>query len=262
MLRRWGILLAMLTLTAGLTVAAGSASAATMGFRPGGPIHLVGAAGTAPNLRGGISHQAQSTNWSGYAATTGTYSSVSASWTEPTGTCSRSSQYSSFWVGLDGYSSSSVEQTGSEVDCSGSRPQYYAWYEMYPNPSVSYSNTVRPGDHFNSSVTYTGSNHFSLFIQDTTQGWSHTTVGTLAGAARSSAEVIVEAPCCTAGGGILPLADFGTVSITGSLANGSALGNSGGVTQIVMVDSAGRDKDTVSSLTSGENFSATWLRSN
>ena len=164
-------------------------------------------------------------------------------------------------MGLDGYSSSSVEQTGSEVDCSGSRARYYAWYEMYPNPSLSYSNTVRPGDHFNSSVTYTGSNHFSLFIQDTTQGWSHTTVGTLAGAARSSAEVIVEAPCCTASGGILPLANFGTVNITGSTANGSAIGSAGGVTQIIMIDSAGRDKDTVSGLTSGENFSATWLRS-
>ena len=260
MLRRWGILLAMLTMTVGTALTAGSASAATMGFRPGGPIHLVG---SSAKVRGAISHQAESTNWSGYAATTGTYTSVSASWTEPTGICSgRSSQYSSFWVGLDGYSSGSVEQTGSDTDCSGGRAVYYAWYEMYPNPSFSYSNTVRPGDHFNASVTFTGSNSFSLFIADTTQGWSHTTVGTLAGAARSSAEVIVEAPCCTASGGILPLADFGTVSITGSMANGSALGNAGGVTQIIMVDNAGRDKDTVSSLSGGENFSATWVRSN
>ena len=164
-------------------------------------------------------------------------------------------------MGLDGYNSRSVEQTGSEVDCSGNGARYYAWYEMYPNPSVSYANTVRPGDHFNASVTYTGSNHFSLKIADTTQGWSHTTTATLANAPRSSAEVIVEAPCCTASGGILPLANFGKVSITGSLANGSALGNAGGVTQIIMIDSAGRDRDTVSSLTSKENFSATWLRS-
>jgi len=262
MLRRWGILLAMLALTAGVTVTAGSASAGTMGFRPGGPIQLVGPVTTVSSNLRGIRHQAQSSNWSGYAATTGTYTSVSASWTEPTGTCSGSAKYSSFWVGLDGYNSGSVEQTGSEVDCSGSTPLYYAWYEMYPNPSVSYSNRVRPGDHFNSSVTYTGSNHFSLFIQDTTQGWSHTTTGTLAGAPRSSAEVIVEAPCCTSSGGILPLANFGTVHITGSLANGAALGNAGGVTQIIMVNSAGAAKDSVSSLTSGENFSATWLRSN
>ena len=260
MLRRWGIVLAMLTLTAGSALAASSASAATMGFSPGGPIHLVGAA--SPNLRGGISHQAESTNWSGYAATTGTYTSVSASWTQPAGTCSRGDQYAAFWVGLDGYSSSSVEQTGSEVDCVGRTAEYYAWYEMYPGPSENYSNTVRAGDHFNASVTYTGGSSFSLFIQDTTQGWSHTTVASLSGAARSSAEVIVEAPCCTASGGILPLTDFGTVSLTGSMANGAALGNAGGVTQIIMIDNSGRDKDTVSSLVGGESFSATWVRSN
>jgi hypothetical protein len=264
MRRRWGILTAMLTLVAGLALATGSASASagTMSIRPGGPIHLVSTSSVGNASAHGISHAAQSTNWSGYAATTGTYTSVSASWTEPTGTCSGSAKYSSFWVGLDGYNSSSVEQTGSEVDCSGSRAVYYAWYEMYPDVSHSYSNTVRPGDQFHASVTYTGSNHFSLFIQDITRGWSHTTTGTLAGAPRSSAEVIVEAPCCTASGGILPLANFGTVNITGSLANGSALGNAGGVTEITMVNNSGQAKDRVSSLSGGENFSATWLRAN
>ncbi len=259
MLRRWGIVLAMLTLAVGTALAASSASAGTMGFSPGGPIHLVGAS---PNLRAGIRHQAESTNWSGYAATTGLYTSVSASWTQPAGTCSRSDQYAAFWVGLDGYKSSSVEQTGSEVDCVGRTAEYYAWYEMYPGASENYSNTVRAGDHFNATVTYEGSNEFSLYIADTTQNWSHTTTASLAGAARSSAEVIVEAPCCTNSGGILPLTDFGTVSLTSSMANGSAIGNAGGLTQIIMIDNSGRDKDTVSSLTSGENFSATWLRSN
>jgi Peptidase A4 family len=259
MLRRWGILLAMLTLTAGVTLAASSASAATRGFSPGGPIHLVGA--TSSHLAGGIRHQAESTNWSGYAATTGTYTSVSASWTQPAGTCSRGDQYAAFWVGLDGYSSSTVEQTGSEVDCVGRTAEYYAWYEMYPGGSVNYSNTVRAGDHFNASVTYEDNNEFSLFIQDTTQRWSHTTTASVAGAARSSAEVIVEAPCCTFSGGILPLTDFGTVNISGSTANGAVLGNAGGVTQIIMIDNAGREKDTVSSLSGGDAFSATWLRS-
>src|SRR5208283_3510274 len=102
---------------------------------------------------------------------------------------------------------------------------------MYPGPSENYSNTVRAGDHFNASVTYEGSNKFSLYIDDSTQGWRHTTTASLSGAARSSAEVIVEAPCCTNTGGILPLTDFGTVSLTGSEANGSAIGNAGGLTQ-------------------------------
>lgn len=259
MLRRWGILLAMLTLAAGMALTASSASAATTGFTLGGPIHLVGANRA---VHSGISHQAGSTNWSGYAATAGTYTSVSASWTQPAGTCSSGAQQAAFWVGLDGYSSSSVEQTGSEVDCLGSTARYFAWYEMYPNASVNYSNTVQPGDHFNASVTFTGTSTFSLDIADTTQGWSHATVATLAGAARSSAEVIVEAPCCVAGGGILPLTNFGTVNIAGSTANGAALGDAGGMTQITMIDNTGLDKDTVSSLSGGENFSATWLGSN
>ena len=265
MLRRWAIVLAMGVLAVGTAVTASSASASTVagGFTPGGPIHLVGTGAASAQARAaGISHQAESTNWSGYAATTGTYTSVSASWTQQAGTCSRGDQYAAFWVGLDGYSSNSVEQTGSEVDCVGRTAQYYAWYEMYPGPPENYSNTVRAGDHFNASVTYEGSNEFSLYIADTTQHWSHTTTASLAGAARSSAEVIVEAPCCTASGGILPLTDFGTVSITGSMANGSALGNAGGVTGITMIDNQGRDKDSVSSLSGGENFSATWIRSN
>ncbi|MGD0062733.1 MAG: G1 family glutamic endopeptidase [Streptosporangiaceae bacterium] len=261
MLRRWSILLAMLALTVGTAVTATSASAATSAgsFNPGGLIHLAGASSHAI----GVSHASTtSTNWSGYAATTGTYTSVSASWTQPKGTCTSGDQYAAFWVGLDGYTSSTVEQTGSEVDCVGKTAQYYAWYEMYPGASENYNNTVKSGDHFNATVTYEGSNKFSLYIADTTQGWSHTTTATLRNAARSSAEVIVEAPCCTNSGGILPLTDFGTVNLTNSLANGSAIGNAGGLTEITMVDSSGRTEDTVSALSGGENFSATWVRSN
>jgi hypothetical protein len=206
-----------------------------------------------------------SSNWAGYAATgsNGHFTSVAADWVQPTGHCTGGDQYAAFWVGLDGYSSSTVEQTGSEVDCVGRTAQYYAWYEMYPGPSENYSNTVKAGDHFTATVTYLSGENFSLYIADTTQGWSHTTDASLTSTpARSSAEVIVEAPCCTAGGGILPLTDFGTMSFTGSTANGSAIGNAGGLTEIIMIDNEGRDKDTISSLTGGENFSATWVRSN
>jgi Peptidase A4 family len=264
MLRRWRILLAMLALTAATALDASSASAATPTagrLNPGGAVHLVG-----PRTHArGLQTEVGSTNWSGYAATTGTYTSVSASWTQPAGMCSWGDQYAAFWVGLDGYSSSTVEQTGSEVDCVGRTAQYYAWYEMYPGPSDNYANTVRAGDHFNASVTYEGSDQFSLVISDTTQGWTQTTTQILPGAARSSAEVIVEAPCCTVSGGSLALTDFGTMSFTGWMANGSANAsdsrNSGVPTEIIMVANAARDKDTISSLSDGRNFSVTWLRS-
>jgi hypothetical protein len=272
MLRRKLILLASLALLAGSALAATTATAAqasstpaatasTSGFIPGGPIQLAGS-GASPSGQPGVRNQAQSTNWSGYAATSGTFTTVSASWTQPAVTCSRGNQYSSFWVGLDGYNSSSVEQTGTEADCGGRTAHYSAWYEMYPAFPVTYNNTVRPGDHFNASVTYLGNSQFSLFIADTTQNWSHTTTASLSGAALSSAEVIVEAPCCTSSGGILPLANFGTMSFTGSTANGSAIGSAGGTTEIIMVNNSGRAKDSISALSSGENFSATWLHSN
>ena len=265
MLRRWCIVLAMAALTGGLALTASGASAApaTPGsaghVSPGSPAHLVGFSQAHQH---GQANQAESTNWSGYAATTGTYTSVSASWTQPAGHCTRGDQYAAFWVGLDGYSSTSVEQTGSEVDCIGRTAQYYAWYEMYPNASVTYSNPVNAGDQFSASVTYIGNNQYTLKISDATQGWTQSTTQSLSGAPRSSAEVIAEAPCCTFSGGILPLTNFGTMSFTGSDANGSALGNAGGVTEIIMVDSAGRDKDSISALSGGTNFSATWLRSN
>jgi len=222
--------------------------------RPGGPAaHLIRPFVT---VRGGV-RQVTSSNWSGYAAHGGTYTSVSASWVEPTGHCSGSGhQYSSFWVGLDGYTSTTVEQTGTEVDCSSGRPQYYSWYEMYPAFPVRFTNPVSPGDHFTASVTSTGGS-FTLTLSDTTKRWTRTEHQSLAGAARSSAEVIAEAPSSSTS--VLPLANFGTVNFTSAMANGSALGGFN-PTKIIMV-SGSTKKDSISALTSGTSFSATWLHS-
>ena len=270
MSRRWCIPLTTLALVFGSMFAASAASAAPVtshgtaaahGITPGGL--LVRPAGHQAHPDGWAWNSTSSTNWSGYTATSGTgaFSSVSASWTEPTGTCTsrRADQYSSFWVGLDGYSSGSVEQTGTDVDCAGRTPEYYGWYEMYPAYPVSFPNTVRPGDHMSGSVTFSGTQTYTLVLKDSTQGWTQTVVKNQSGLARSSAEVIVEAP--SSGSGVLPLADFGTVNLSSSLVNGSAIGNFS-PTEIIMVDGSGNAKDSVSSLSGGENFSATWLRSN
>ncbi len=199
----------------------------------------------------------QSTNWSGYAAASGTYTSVSASWTEPGVTCSKTA-YSSFWVGLDGYNSSTVEQTGTDSDCNGTTPTYYAWYEMYPAYPVNLSKTVRPGDAMSASVT-AGSNHsFTLVISDSTQNWTFQVTKTLKSAKQSSAEVIAEAP--SSNSGVLPLADFGTVNFTNSMANGQPIGNFNPV-EIVMVTSNGTVKAQPSALSGGTAFSDTWKHS-
>ncbi|SEM15019.1 G1 family glutamic endopeptidase [Streptacidiphilus jiangxiensis] len=216
---------------------------------------------TAPVIGNGTVHNlhvhlrnSSSSNWSGFAATGGGFTSISASWVEPTGKCTSATTYSSFWVGIDGDGSNSVEQTGSEVDCSGGVPQYYSWYEMYPAYPVNFSNTVRPGDHFTGSVTYNGSGKFTMKLSDTTQGWSRSVSKTYSPAQRYSVEVIAEAPSSSTG--VLPLTNFGTVNFTNAAANGQALGNYG-PDQINMV-SGSTTKATTSSLSGGENFSVTW----
>jgi hypothetical protein len=99
----------------------------------------------------------------------------------------------------------------------------------------------------------------TLVLQDITRGWKHTVSASLSRAANSSAEVIAEAPCRTGSGGVLPLADFGTVNFSNASANGSAIGNFS-PTQIDMVDSSGRLKDRTPALSGGGSFSDTWLR--
>jgi len=221
----------------------------------------------------------QSTNWSGYADVNDTFNSVTSSWTEPTASCSSSSGVlglsgllggpgtaAAFWVGLDGYNSTSVEQLGADSDCDSGSPSYYAWYEMYPNPSVTLPNTVKPGDSLTSTTAWTGS-EFVLSIADSTQGWkfSQDETGSFDG---SSAEVIAEAPeeCTSLFCQVVPLTDFGQVSFSGSKVS-NASDASGGLSafdadEITMADSAGTVEAQPSNLSSsGSAFSVAWQSS-
>ncbi|WP_052441477.1 G1 family glutamic endopeptidase [Streptacidiphilus anmyonensis] len=218
--------------------------------------HVAGQHGSTPffiSHGGGLKHTTTtSDNWSGYAATGGPYTSVSTTFVQPAVNCSKGDGYSSFWVGLDGYNSSSVEQTGTEADCSGGQAEYSAWYEMYPANPVTYSNTVRPGDTITETVSY-ASNSYTLTLADKTRGWTKTTTKRESGLARSSAEVIAEAPWS---GSVLPLDDFGTVKFTNNTVNGSSLAGTN-PTGINMVSDSGTAEATITSL-SGSNFSITW----
>jgi len=225
MRRRWPVLAATIPLVLGWALAAAHPAAARTGaagagglVQPGGPI--------TQSLTGGPNAAVTSSNWAGYAATgsAGQFTGVSGSWIQPAGQCAGDEQgdaYAAFWVGLDGYTGNTVEQTGSEVDCAGGSPEYYAWYELYPGTSVNFTNPVRPGDHFTASVSYQGSNQFQITLADTTQDWTQSVTKTVAGAARSSAEVITEAP--SSGSSTLPLTDFGTVGFTGVTVNDAGL---------------------------------------
>ncbi len=269
MIRRWCIPLATLTLTLGSMLGVATAASASpvahsaahpassQNFKPGGVmIRPKGAHATTHNGR----TTDQSSNWSGYAATggTGAFSSVSASWTEPAASCgSGSTAYAAFWVGLDGFNSDSVEQTGTDSDCDGSSPDYYGWYEMYPANPVYFSNPVEPGDSMSASVTFSGTETYTLVLTDNTEGWNQTITENESGLDRSSAEVITEAPSSESG--VLPLADFGTVNYSVSGANGASLGGQN-PTQIIMVDGNGEQQDSTGAIDSGGGFSNTWIQ--
>jgi hypothetical protein len=230
------------------------ASAATHGLRLT-PVSNHAAAGQRIiDPHGRILHSTSS-NWAGYSATGGTFTSVSSSWVQPAGSCTSQDSYSAFWIGIDGDGSDSVEQTGSEVDCVDGTPEYYAWYEMYPAYPVNYSNVVRPGDHFTSTVSVSGDT-FTLKLSDTTQGWTKTTTKTSSTAEDASAEIIAEAPSSDT---VLPLTDFGTVNFSDSTANGEPIGDFD-PDQINMA-SGSTTKATTSALSGGENFSVTWKHS-
>lgn len=274
MTRRWCIPLVTIALAVGsLMAAAGSADASVASHpgithvRPGGAVHAFRPGGVMQRPSGalarahGIKNQSESTNWSGYAVAggNGSFSSVSASWVEPTATCStRRSQYAAFWVGLDGFNSNSVEQTGTDSDCIGRTGDYYGWYEMYPAYPVYFTNPVSPGDHISASVTFSGTSTYTLVLKDTTKGWTQTITKNQSGLARSSAEVITEAP--SSNSGVLPLADFGTINYSGSTDNGSSMGTQS-PTAIVMINNSGAAKDSTSAISSTGAFSNTWIRS-
>src|SRR5262249_43134748 len=102
-----------------------------------------------------------STNWSGYAVVAG-HGAINAgcgSWTVPV---AQGQGYSATWVGIDGYNSRSVQQIGTESDMVNGKASYYAWYEMYPNPTVPITTPIQPGDAISASVTYTPGIGFTL----------------------------------------------------------------------------------------------------
>jgi hypothetical protein len=200
-----------------------------------------------------------STNWSGYASNGSTYTDVKGTWVQPTANCSSgSTAYSSFWVGIDGDGTNSVEQLGTDSDCSGSSPRYYGWWEMYPNPSHDLSTStysVRPGDTLTAEVHSSGST-FTLTLHSS-RGWTFSTNQSSSSAQFGSAEWIAEAPSSSSG--VLPLANFGTVNFSSCTANGNAISANPNVDAITMKTSGGTVKAQPSGLNgSGNGFSVTW----
>ena len=257
------------------TVGAGLVAAPLASARPI-PLHVGPAGITHIGLHGaGSSHATTaatspppgtvtSSNWSGYATVNGSFTDVSTQWIQPSVNCYVTpNSYAAFWDGLDGFSSSTVEQDGTLAECAGHRAQYMAWYETYPNPMYSFpgAGAVNPGDVLTASVHSVSPTQFTLTLTDSSikgsaSSWSGSTTQTLPSpAALSSAEVIAEAPASNYG--VLPLADFGTVNFNGSTVNGAPLAAGSSTVPIAMV-SRRNSLEALPSTLSGSNFSVQW----
>lgn len=218
-------------------------------------------------------------NWSGYVIPSGmgSVTDVNGSWTVPAVSCpSPSDSYSAFWVGIDGWGDGTVEQTGTDSDCQGGAPAYYAWYEFYPADATLIGGiTVGAGDVISASVSCQAEGlQCTVSIADLTSGQSFSysqAFGPSSGPRMSSADWIAEAPSLPSGG-VLPLADFGKVHFgqdsTGVAPSDSATVNgvSGpiasfgdSVVEVAMVDPDGSAQAQPSGLSrDGTSFSVAW----
>jgi len=162
-----------------------------------------------------------STNWSGYADTGSGFTSLSAKWTEPkVSNCSTSGPLKAvvFWVGIDGFSSQSVEQGGTGALCGqGQALVYFTWWEVFPTNSIQVVGaSVKPGDKISASVVRKGTSYTIKVTDSTTSGNSFTKTaackGVTGGCKNNSAEWIGERPSTSSGP--LPLAKFSTWTVT------------------------------------------------
>jgi hypothetical protein len=151
-----------------------------------------------------------STNWSGYAATGGTFTSVTGSWKVPT-VASTTSGSDATWVGIGGLNTVDLIQAGTQATVSGGQVFYQAWFEMLPAASVPISLSVGPGDSVTVTITQRNDLDWLIEVKNNSTGgrWSRTVQYR---SSRSSAEWVQEAP--SSNRGLLPLTDFGKVTFT------------------------------------------------
>lgn len=178
--------------------------------------------GTSPFV-GVKDEETSSYNWSGYVSATnlqnptpGSVDAVSGNWVVPTLMSTSNNAYCAVWVGIDGFTSGTVEQIGTSHNWINGQQRNSAWFEMYPQGSYNINGfPVDNGDQIGGAVSYLGNGVFRLALHNYTKG-VHTIIPasytTSATAQRSCAEWVVEAPWS---GGILPLSDFGSETFTG-----------------------------------------------
>jgi hypothetical protein len=155
-----------------------------------------------------------SSNWSGYSATGGNYTSVTGTWTVPTVSASAQGADAT-WVGIGGIDANDLIQAGTQATASGGEVAYEAWIEMLPASSRPVTLSVNPGDSVTVSITQKAAVAWTIAMKNNTTGQRYSTDVTYR-SSNSSAEWVQEAP--SVGRGTIPLDNFGTLYFSGATA--------------------------------------------
>ncbi len=194
-------------------------------------------------------------------ATTGTFTSISGSWTATTPTGNgTSTSVDATWIGIGGVSASDLIQIGTENTVSAAGVvSTAAFYELLPATAQTIlTMTVSPGDSMHAVISYSVG-EWTMTISDDSTGQSFTKLVAYT-SSFSSAEWIQEDPSYVSGK-LVPLDNFGTASFTnGSTTNAGSVVTIAGANSdlITLVNSSGQTVATTSPLGSGGNsFSVT-----
>lgn len=216
-----------------------------------------------------------SLNWAGYAVSgVGVIKEAQGSWVQTEATCNETAdgdQYTAYWVGIDGFASSTVEQIGTLAECTkgSSTPKYFAWYEFYPAQDIIIipSFKIHVGDVFSATILAArNASSFTVMLNDTTTGQTYTTKNPSGfSGERSSAECITEEP--RGPNGFLLLAQYAkdpwgvdNTNLVGCTANGRSFGSFGSnAYEITDVNENNlRVMDQPTKLSDGTSFDMLW----
>jgi hypothetical protein len=186
-------------------------------------------------------------NWSGYAATGGTFTGVTGTWTVPQVSTSSPAGAAATWVGIGGVTSRDLIQAGTQDTATGTgRTHYEAWIETLPQASHPIKLSVSPNDSVTVTLNEQSQGNWSLDFKNNTTGQDYQQTIPY-NSSDSSAEWVEEAP--SGGRSQLPLDNFGTVSFSNASAteNGQTVNlQQAGAKSITMKGSGGQTLATPS----------------
>src|SRR5688500_3817045 len=153
----------------------------------------------------------RSTNWSGYAADGGTFTSVTGTWNVPS-VSTATVGADATWVGIGGLDTEDLIQAGTMANVTGDGSvTYQAWIEMLPDSARMIPLSVTAGDSITVTITERSPDRWLIALKNNTTGGTYSRTVDYQ-STRSSAEWVREAPSTSRG--IVPLSFFGAVRFT------------------------------------------------